>query len=139
MQVVRESSYPKFIQAIAGSEIVILTHGFTGGMSEIEYETIFPTRTLDLLASGRPLLAHVPQNSFICEFLRQSNCAVIVETPEVSAITKAYQSLIDDESLKQTILKASKRALKEFDPSLIRSTCLTEMDLERIPKEVLVV
>jgi len=139
VQVVRKSSYPKFMHAIAGSEIVILTHGFTGGMSEIEYETIFPTRTLDLLASGRPVIAHVPKKSFIYEFLTRSKCALIVEKPKVSAIMSAYRLLLEDQLLQQSITTAARQALKEFEPQRIRSTCLSEMNLKGDSAEVLVV
>ena len=130
VKVVRERSYDKFMQAIARCELGVLTHGFSGGMSEIEYATIFPTRTLDLLASGRPILAHVPKNSFIHEFLTQYQCALVVEEPDVSAIVLAYQSLLKDEALQQRMLDAGELALKQFNPERIRSICLAQMDVE---------
>ena len=45
-------------------DIAVLTHGFTGGYGETEYQTIFPTRTIPLLLSGKPIFRAFAQRLF---------------------------------------------------------------------------
>jgi glycosyltransferase involved in cell wall biosynthesis len=60
------------------ANVLFLPHGFDGGLSQVEYDTIFPTRTIQYLFSGVPIFAFLPSNSFLCHFLKLHNCAELV-------------------------------------------------------------
>ena len=61
-------------------------HGFAGPLVPEEYLTIFPTKTIDYLLSQRPILAHMPADSFIAEFYRRHDCALVVDEPAVERL-----------------------------------------------------
>ena len=96
-------------------DIMLLPHGFEGDRTDIEFKTIFPTRTIPLLLSNRPILAHSPKDTFLTNFLIKHKCAVIVDTQSEQAILEAIDGIINHpESHKQMILNALEAA-KLFD------------------------
>ncbi len=60
------------------ANVLFLPHGFDGGLSKVEYETIFPTRTIQYLFSGVPIFAFLPSHSFLADFLKKNNCAELL-------------------------------------------------------------
>ncbi len=54
----------ELLPILRNCDILLLPHGFTGGLTPIEYATIFPTRTILYLLAGRPIIAHSPPNCF---------------------------------------------------------------------------
>ena len=65
----RDQLLPRLRQA----EILVLAHGFTGALSPEEYRTIFPTKTIEYLISGRPILAHSPPGCFLTRSCRSTS------------------------------------------------------------------
>ena len=51
---------PQLVAKFHEYDTMLLPHGFEGNFSEAEYLTIFPTRTIPLLYSGKPIFAHSP-------------------------------------------------------------------------------
>jgi hypothetical protein len=106
-----EDDYRK---ALMENDIMVLTHGFTGGYSAIEYETIFPTRTIELMLTGKPLLAHAPQMSFLAEYLLDKGCAIVVTDPQEETLRRELVALIKDKSLQMKKVEKAKRCLLSF-------------------------
>lgn len=93
------------------ADILLLPHGFEGGLSSIEYETIFPTKTVDYLFSGKPIFAHSPHNSYLSEFLLDKDCAYVVTEKDIVKLKETLNSMISNESLtKQRVFNALKVA-----------------------------
>lgn len=97
------------------ADIVVLPHGFTGGYSQEEYRTIFPTRTIEYLLCGRPILAHSPPDSYLTKFLKQHECALVVDNPSVSELVKAIELLRSDADLRSKIIRNALKAAESFD------------------------
>jgi len=95
-------------------DICVLTHGFTGGYGVIEYKTIFPTRMIPLLLSGKPIIAHSPDGSFLNAFIKENKCALLVDQPSKGAILKALDQLSNDPKLQEALVKASKKTAEKF-------------------------
>ena len=108
--VLREELIPSLQEA----DIVILPHGFTGGYSPEEYRTIFPTKTIEYLICGRPILAHSPPNSFLTTFLDQHDCTMLVTEPDEEALVAAIQTLIDDVQLRESLVQNAIKAAMQF-------------------------
>ena len=53
-----------------------------------EFRTIFPTKTIEYLISGRPILAHSPADAFLTKFLVENDCALVVDRPDVDAFAR---------------------------------------------------
>ena len=65
-------------QKLRTSNLLLLPHGFTGALSDGEYRSIFPTKTIQYLLSGSPILALLPHNCYLQDFLSKNQCAFCV-------------------------------------------------------------
>ncbi|PHN08593.1 glycosyltransferase [Flavilitoribacter nigricans] len=107
--------------ALQDYDICVLTHGFTGGYGETEYRTIFPTRTIPLLLSGKPILAHSPPGSFLNDFIRENQCAELVDQPEAEAIIRGLEKIINDpDHRSQLVRAASQTAVQFYGPEVVK-------------------
>lgn len=95
-------------------DICILTHGFKGGYGEIEYETIFPTRTIPLLLSGKPILVHSPKKSFLNRFIADHQCAELIDMPKANQIVDGLDRIISDKIYQQTLVNNAMKAAGKF-------------------------
>lgn len=110
------------VSEINKADIVLLPHGFTGKLSQDEYDTIFPTKTIEYLICGKPILMHGPRESFITQFMIQNNCAYVVSEPDPLKISEAIDALISSESLrKELVTNALKTAEMFYAPTVIEN------------------
>jgi glycosyltransferase involved in cell wall biosynthesis len=107
-------SREELLRRLAGADVLVLPHGFTGSMSAEEYQTIFPTKTIEYLMSGRPILAHTPPGCFLTRFLRENDCALIVDRPDVDALREALERLRTDFSLRSRLAANARRTAERF-------------------------
>jgi glycosyltransferase involved in cell wall biosynthesis len=106
--------YDEITAALKQHDILLLPHGFEGGLSESEYRTIFPTRTLSCLLSGRPILAHSPPEAFLTQWIRQHDCAEIVDEPSTVKLEKALDQLVCDASRRRQLAQNALNAARQF-------------------------
>lgn len=106
------SRFPEF-------DIMLLPHGFEGNFSRAEYLTIFPTRTIPLLYSGKPILAHCPENTAISKMLKKHSCALQVNEKSTDKINIAITELISSESLRHQLVQNAFTASKLYDVNTI--------------------
>lgn len=95
-------------------DLCVLTHGFTGGYGEVEYQTIFPTRTIPFLLSGKPIFAHSPKGSFLNDFIKDNQCAVLADEENENDILKKLNQLCDDENRQEELVAFAKKASDQF-------------------------
>ena len=95
-------------------DICVLTHGFTGGYGEVEYRTIFPTRTIPFLLSGKPIFAHSPKGSFLNDFILENNCAELIDTADENAIIAGLDRISNSEAYQAELVQASKQTAQLF-------------------------
>ena len=95
-------------------DICILTHGFAGGYGEIEYQTIFPTRSIPFLLSGKPILVHAPKDSFLSTFVRDHGCGILVDQKDETAILRGLESLRNDELIRDQVVLAARKTASQF-------------------------
>ncbi len=97
------------ILELQNSHILLLPHGFSGSLSNTEYKTIFPTRTVQYLFSGIPILAVLPTNCFLYEFIHKNKCAFyITEKSEKKFISMVYFIKNQNKSITTTLDNAYK-------------------------------
>ena len=102
-------------------DICILTHGFSGGYGEIEYSTIFPTRTIPLLLAGKPILAHSPKGSFLNDFLIENKCAELVAERSSEAIIEGLDKITNSQEYQDQLIAAAKETAEQFyGPNVVR-------------------
>jgi glycosyltransferase involved in cell wall biosynthesis len=107
----RDELLPRLRQA----DILLLPHGFTSKWAQEEIQTIFPTKVIEYLLSGRPILAHLPGDCFLAEFLREHNCALLVDDPSVEALKHNLERLRCDESLRAELVSNALQTVRMFE------------------------
>lgn len=103
-----------FYKELMDNDICLLTHGFTGGYSREEYETIFPTRTIQFLISGIPIFAHSPDFSFLNHFLKKYDCAEVVEAADEQLIRDRMAALIKDPARKAQLVHNAQEVARHY-------------------------
>lgn len=107
-------SRDQVISRLEEADIVVLPHGFTGNSAPEEYRTMFPTKTIEYLICGRPILAHTPPDCYLTRFLKQHICALVVDTPSIPAIIEAVERLRADRDLRSNLVRQALHAAEMF-------------------------
>ena len=106
--------FDEVVDALKQHDLLFLPHGFEGGFNEIEYETIFPTRTIPYLLAGVPIVAHSPPNAFLTKWLRRHDCAEIVDTKKTEDLVGTVQRLISSPQRQSEIASNALVAAEQF-------------------------
>ncbi|WP_235299286.1 glycosyltransferase family protein [Portibacter marinus] len=102
-------------------DIMLLPHGFDGERTTVEYETIFPTRTIPLLRSGKPILAHSPKDVFLTSFLNENECALNVTVKSEAEILDAVEKLRTDKMYVDELVSNALKTSEMFEIDRIAS------------------
>jgi glycosyltransferase involved in cell wall biosynthesis len=116
---IKTVSYDVLMEGLKQSDIILLPHGFAGGVVDEEIATIFPTRTIEALISERPILAHTPGDCFLADFLRDHKCALIVDEPEVAMLKQAVGRLRQDPDLRARLVRQALLAAEQFQATTV--------------------
>ncbi len=101
-------------QELLKHDIMLLPHGFDGNRTSVEYATIFPTRTIPLLYSNRPILGHMPENVFLTDFLRRNQCAKIVSDKSGVKLLQAIEDIINNTRQTNQMIKNALQTAQLF-------------------------
>lgn len=113
-------SEEEFNKALNHCDVMLLPHGFDGMWSKIEYETIFPTRTIPLLYSGKPILLHSPAWAGLTLFFEKHQCGFVVSRADELLITQTIYDIFNDSSRYETVVKNALRTATMYD---IKNVC----------------
>ena len=111
-------------------DIMLLPHGFEGNLSIAEYRTIFPTKTIPLLYSGRPILAHLPEDTAIGKMLRTSECAMLISEKSIPRIKEAINKLIENEALRSRLVSNAFKAASAYDVNNVARNLISQLSLD---------
>jgi hypothetical protein len=111
--------YDSVVEVLRRYDILLLPHGFHGDWSDVEYATIFPTRTVSYLQSAKPILAHSPPNAFLTRWLKENRCALVIDEPDVEKLSAALEQLISDATLRYGLSVDAHRAVQQFRASSV--------------------
>lgn len=100
----------------AKSDFMLLTHGFSGGFSDEEYETIFPTKTVEMLRSGKPIFALSPENSFLTDFIKERECALLTTVKDKNEVLEKIVNLKSNLDQKLLLIKNAQKTFELFNP-----------------------
>lgn len=105
----------EFKQELAKCDIHLVAHGFSGGISEVEYRTIFPTRTVQLLKTGSPILFHSPPHAFFTKFVKEHGCGFLVDVKDGQAILKCVEYILKHPEEVQKVLDKANQTAEYFE------------------------
>jgi glycosyltransferase involved in cell wall biosynthesis len=97
------------INELDSSDLLVLPHGYSGPLSNSEYRSAFPTKTINYLQSGTPILALIPENSYLHDFLSKNQCAFCITNKNKQAI---FSAIKDIKTNKKKVARIRKNAIK---------------------------
>lgn len=86
---------------------------------EDELRTIFPTKTPEYLASGRPILVHCPGHYYLAKFFKENGCGEVVTERSGEKLRDALRSLLENREKQVRLGEAALRAVREFEPERV--------------------
>lgn len=90
-------------------------------VSEDELATAFPTKAVEYLASGRPILVHCPEHYYLARFFLERRCGAVVSDRRSEALAAAVDSLLGAGSRVVALTSAAAEAATLFGARRIRS------------------
>jgi glycosyltransferase involved in cell wall biosynthesis len=108
--------YSKVLEQQRKGDILFLPLAFESPIPEI-IRTSAPGKLGEYLASGIPVLAHVPANSFVADYLERYQCGLVAGEDTPFSLKEHILKLINDREFCRTITyNARQRAKLDFDP-----------------------
>ena len=99
----------KLISTILKADILYLALGFNTPVPK-EVEVVIPTRLMDYLPSGIPILAHGPKNSWTMEEAVNKGWGYVIDTLDIDSIVISLREFISKTDHQVYILNAHKEA-----------------------------
>ncbi len=94
-----------------------------------ELRTIFPTKTPEYLASGRPIIVHCPEDYFLAQFFRKHRCGFVISTRDIQEIRKQVNLFIHDRDLQNDVQEQAIRASRQFQIDRVVKTFLDALHM----------
>jgi glycosyltransferase involved in cell wall biosynthesis len=107
-------SQDSYMEKLIEADIILIPHGLKGERISEEYQTIFPTRLIEYLYSGLPILAHSPEGVYFTKFLRENQCAKVISEPSIPELLAAMEELRMNRDLRTGLLKNALKAAGQF-------------------------
>ncbi len=80
------------------SAVLVAVVPFAGSYESLR-RTTFPTKVVEYLTSGVPILAHAPPDSFFAQHVRRHGYALLVDEPSEAAVREGLRRLLSDDRL----------------------------------------
>jgi glycosyltransferase involved in cell wall biosynthesis len=102
---VKKSFYdrPSLMNAQRSSSILYLPQAFESDL-KLMIKNNFPTKAVEYLCSGRPILVHSPADSYLSHIARQEGYALVVDKPDQNALRDAVSRLLEDTDLQHQLV-----------------------------------
>lgn len=108
-----------YLEALKQQRILVLALNWPDEttMDEGELATIFPTKTIEYLASGRPIIVHCPENYFLARFFQRHGCGLVVKERSPQALDAAIRQLRQDNEAVRKMRQAALSTAQMFAAS----------------------
>jgi glycosyltransferase involved in cell wall biosynthesis len=106
-----------YLKALRQQQILLLALDWPeeSKMHRDELATIFPTKTIEYLHSGRPILVHCPEDYFLSKFVKAHNCGLVVTDKSEEQLKKAILKLKSNDSEVQQWVENAYKATEVFN------------------------
>lgn len=111
-----------FLHKLRQSDVLLVPLGFTDNVAHGEISTIFPTKCIEYLWAGRPILVHCPEDYYLAKFFKKHQCGLVVSDPAPDAIRRAVIRLVEDTDFVNTMVQKARRALMLFSGAKVAET-----------------
>jgi glycosyltransferase involved in cell wall biosynthesis len=101
------------------ADILFLPMAFRSAIPEV-IRSSAPGKMGEYLASGRPILAHAPPDSFVATFHASRGCGFVADVLSPAATARIIEKIITNASLRDSTVERARAAAVEFSPDLVR-------------------
>ncbi|MFQ5458069.1 MAG: glycosyltransferase, partial [Myxococcota bacterium] len=98
---------------------------------EDEIRTVYPTKAVEYLLSGTPILLHAPPGCYTVEDARRYGWAYVVDTQNPAALGEAVRILLEDTNLRRRLTQSARAAALARDARAIAGGLQADMGLSR--------
>jgi glycosyltransferase involved in cell wall biosynthesis len=121
--------YNEILKIQRMSDILFLPLAFDSPIPEV-IRTSAPGKLGEYLASGRPVLAHVPADSFVAYYLDQHQCGLVASRNDPDCLIEHILKLMSDREFGQVMARrARQQARLDFDPQVAGESLLQFLGL----------
>ena len=75
----------------------------------------FPTKAMDYLRSGRPILVHAPADSYLAWLAKKEGFALVVDRPDIDELAAAIDRLVADRPLQEDLVAKALKFVRTRD------------------------
>jgi glycosyltransferase involved in cell wall biosynthesis len=101
----------ELIQRQSEADLLLLPQAFEKA-NPIMIKNNFPTKTMEYLSSGTPILVHSPEDSYLTWLAKKEGFAMVVDTTDVKQLSSAIRQILTDNQLRTTLSNNSKKFAK---------------------------
>ena len=115
------------------ADILFLPLAFASPIPEV-IRTSAPGKLGEYLASGRPILAHVPANSFVAVYCSSHHCADVASQNDATMLAREIEHIINDRNFRAGIVRmALTQAHLDFHPRVACEKFVQLMEIKSRP------
>lgn len=86
------------------ADILFLPLAFNSIVPLMELATIFPTKTVEYMISGNPILVHAPSGYYVCRYAMEAGWGFVVDNPDPGSLREAVSLLVRDAELRRRLI-----------------------------------
>jgi glycosyltransferase involved in cell wall biosynthesis len=111
-------SYGEILERQRKADILFLPLAFESPIPQV-IRTSAPGKLGEYLASGRPVLAHAPANSFVAYYFKKHRCGLIVDQNDAERLAMEIKKIImNPNEWNEIIRNARRQASLDFSPEV---------------------
>lgn len=123
---IHQTFYPtrkEYIDAVNVYGIMVLSINWPdeSKVHEDELSTIFPTKSVEYLATGAPILVHCPKHYFLAKFFYKHKCGLVVDSNNIVDLENGILKLQSKDKDVQQMQKNALKVMEVFSLSRIQS------------------
>lgn len=118
-----------YLNALKEQQILLLALDWPdeSTMHRDELATIFPTKTIEYLHSGRPILVHCPDDYFLAAFINKYRCGIVVSDRSEEKLQLAIKKLKSSDKEVTELISNARLAARVFDHSNLQNKFISTL------------
>jgi hypothetical protein len=115
-----EHNTNRLVESLGNCDVLIIgLYNGWGDTYENDCATQFPTRTIEMLVSGKPILVLCPSHYFLATFFTEKNCGQVLDSEDPMLIRDAINQIGHDKVLRTYYVQNSLTTAQYFDGSKV--------------------
>ncbi len=120
----------QYISAIQNSDVLVLALDDEKDTSthKDEIGTVFPTKTPEYLASGKPILVICPSNYFLAKYFIEHDCGFVYQKEDLKDFNHIYKDLSNKEKVNQKVANAKNMLELHFRAEMVQQILIENLN-----------